>query len=229
MSFTRNWLLVAVSRPEFFYQKFLTLHGLPRGACQKITPRQCASLYSNDQLRDGMNTFLSRITNVQGSDSPLCFDRLGSGPLEHAFGQARIRCHDVNTMKKMLSVFAYRAESISLQPFLELSGTRHHKRSIGIICDPWQQSPASVLSTKAFHIVVSLLQQIGMDLTSLQLMDEASDCYPGWWDLQTLREFLDPLRGTVLKETVFISFFSFLDPKSVDNRQSERWKVLSSD
>jgi hypothetical protein len=26
-----------------------------------------------------------------------------------------------------------------------------------------------------------------------------------------------------------MSFFSLLDPKSVDNRQSERWKVLSSD
>jgi hypothetical protein len=70
-----------------------------------------------------------------------------------------------------------------------------------------------------------------MELTSLQLMDEgeASDCYPGWRELQTLHEFLDPLRGTVLKGTIFMSFFSFLDPKSVDNRQSERRKVLFSD
>jgi hypothetical protein len=27
-------------------------------------------------------------------------NRLGSNPLEHAFGSARVRCHDVNTVKK---------------------------------------------------------------------------------------------------------------------------------
>jgi hypothetical protein len=130
-----------------------------------------------------MNTFLSLITIIQGPDSPLCLDRLGLGPLEHASGQARIRCHDVNTMNKTLSAFADRAESIFLQPFRELFGTPHHRRSIGIICDPWQQSPPSVLSTKAFYIAVSLLQEPGMDLTSLQLMDEgeASDRYPDGW------------------------------------------------
>jgi hypothetical protein len=94
----------------------------------------------------------------------------------------------MNTMNKLLNAFASRAESISLQRFLELFVTPHHRRSIGIICDPWQQSPASVLNTKAFHIAVSLLPQIGMDLTSLQFLDEgeASDRYPAWWNLQTL-------------------------------------------
>jgi hypothetical protein len=85
----------------FLYQDLLASDKLPTGLAPKIRAGGIASLYSSDQPGDGMNASFSRIILVRSSPTPVCIDRLGSGPLEHEFDHARMRCHDMNTLKKM--------------------------------------------------------------------------------------------------------------------------------
>jgi hypothetical protein len=50
------------------------------------------SLYTTAQHREALNTFASLITLLQTCLRPICLDRIGSNPLDHTFGKARLRC-----------------------------------------------------------------------------------------------------------------------------------------
>jgi hypothetical protein len=210
----------------FYYDRLLAAYKHPRGVTSKITEGNMATLYTPDQLRDGINTFFSLITLIRTSPTAVKLDHLGSGPLEHAFGQGRIRCHDINTMNKMLAAFADRAESLVLKAFLDLFGTSHRRHSIGIICGPWLSSDPSVIPHAAYEIALSLLELIGLDLQPLTVYRQEQ--YPSWWDLKALPAFRNPMSGDALKGTVFMSFFSKVDQRGT-GAQGGRSKQLCSD
>jgi hypothetical protein len=147
------------------YEELLTKVGLPFGVTQKISPGGFASLYSKDELRDGLNTFMSLISIIRESPITIFPSHLGSDPLEYAFSQMRVRCRDVNAIKKMLKTFSFNLEKISRRPFLDLLCTPQDRHSMGVICEPWSESPDSELACRPFDIAVSLLGAIGVDLT----------------------------------------------------------------
>jgi hypothetical protein len=71
----------------------------------KITPGQPSQLYTRKQLRDAINIFIVLITIIWTSDDSVALGRIGLSPLEHAFGNMRIRCRDVYTLEKMIVAF----------------------------------------------------------------------------------------------------------------------------
>jgi hypothetical protein len=89
----------------FFHRKRGEKCGYPPNVHAKITPGQPAQLYTRKQLRDAINIVTALIAIVRTSDDSVAFDRIGSSPLEHAFGNMRIRCHDVHTLEKMIATF----------------------------------------------------------------------------------------------------------------------------
>jgi hypothetical protein len=101
------------------YEEPLVKVGLPLGITQKLSPDGFASLYSKDRLRDGLNTLMSLISTISESPTAVSLSHLGSDHLEHAFGQARVRCRDVNTMEKILKAFSFNLEKIPRRPFLD--------------------------------------------------------------------------------------------------------------
>jgi hypothetical protein len=103
-----------------FYEKLLTKPGLPSGVTQTITAGSLSSLYTIHQLGDALDTFMSLISIIGQSASPISLGNLGSDALEHSFGHARVRLRDVNIINKMLMAFSSEVEQISSRPFLEL-------------------------------------------------------------------------------------------------------------
>jgi hypothetical protein len=85
--------------------------------------RQQDSLYTHAQVRDALNTFLALI--ILGSDSadPFCLNRMGSNPLEPAFGRTRPRCRGVNTMERLTTGFS--GDFMSTPQRLFSSSARH--------------------------------------------------------------------------------------------------------
>jgi hypothetical protein len=79
--------------------------GYPPNVHAKITPDQPAQLYTRKQLRDAINIFIALITTVRTSDDFVALDRIGSSPLDHAFGDMLIRCRDVHAPEKMIAAF----------------------------------------------------------------------------------------------------------------------------
>jgi hypothetical protein len=113
-----------------------------------------ASLYSNSQLRDALNTFASFISIIRESPTPVNLGNLGSDPLEHFFGKARVRCRDVNTMVATLRAFADKAEERFSRQFLELLNMPRGRHAMGIIWGPWSESPDSELMCSPYEIAV---------------------------------------------------------------------------
>jgi hypothetical protein len=92
----------------FLYRAHLEVFGYLEGVVESRKAGKTPSLYTRRQLCHALNTFVSLIIILftSGENEVLSLDRLGSGSLEHFFGRARIRCYDVNTMKKMMTAFA---------------------------------------------------------------------------------------------------------------------------
>jgi hypothetical protein len=112
-----------------------------------------------------VNTFLFLIAIILESSIAPFLSHLGSNPLEHAFGQARVRCRDVSTMEKILKTFSFNLEPISRRPFLDLLCAPQGRHSMGVVCEPWSESRDSELACGPFHIAVSLLEAVDVDLT----------------------------------------------------------------
>jgi hypothetical protein len=148
-------------------EKLLTKRGLPPGATQIITAGSLSSLYTIHQLGDPLNTFMSLISIIRKSSTPISLGNLGTDPLEHSFGQARVRCRDVNRMNKMLMIFSPKAEQISTHPFLELLNMPRGRHAMVIVCDPWSESPNSELTCSPYDLVVPLLEEVGLVLPSI--------------------------------------------------------------
>jgi hypothetical protein len=55
-----------------------------------VHPKHCVddaeSLYTKQQLRDGLNTFMALTHRMASLPQPFCLNRFGDDPLEHAFG-----------------------------------------------------------------------------------------------------------------------------------------------
>jgi hypothetical protein len=66
--------------------RFPWLAFLPRWSQQ-----QADSLHTNAHIRDAQNTFVALLDIISNSNRPFCLNRIGSNPLEHAFGSARIK------------------------------------------------------------------------------------------------------------------------------------------
>jgi hypothetical protein len=108
---------------------------------------------------------MSLISTIRESSTPISLGNLGSDPLKHSFGHARVRYRDVKIMNKMLMAFSFKAEQISTRPFLEWLDMPRSRHAMAIVCDPWSDSPDSELMCSPYDLAVSLLEEIGLDLT----------------------------------------------------------------
>jgi hypothetical protein len=104
-------------------------------------------LYTSAEVHDGLNTFVALVTHLQPSVVPICLNRLGSNPLGHAFGKARIRWRDVNSMRRMLGAMPTETMNSFAKSFLEILGSPCRRGSVGVDCEPWSESDASALTT----------------------------------------------------------------------------------
>jgi hypothetical protein len=136
-------------------------------------PRQF--LYTDGQLRDALNTFVSLIILIERTQQPFCLNRFGSDPLEHAFGQARIRSKDVNSMKKMVRSFAVGLISSAVERFLELAARPRRRISVGLDCPPIDPSEQSIFQFSPKTIAISLL------IRSRHLA-QTTPAYPAAWE-----------------------------------------------
>jgi hypothetical protein len=233
---TGCWFLV-------LYEQLLTAVKPPPGVTTNITkearqsgPPPLLTLYTPDQIRDGLNTFNSLISILRESPTPICLNRLGSDPLEHSFGQARTRGFDLNTMKKILEAFADRIQDIAECMIEALFSTPRRRPSVAVTCGPWHQSPASGLTRTPFEIAISLFDQIGIDRSQILRLPWSEVTYqtwcrpPAWRCLLNLDAFgrprIGPDLGPSLKGAVFESF---VRPRCGPTGGGERLKVLSSD
>jgi hypothetical protein len=127
------WLL-------FFHFKLGEKCGYPRNVHAKIILGQPAQLCTRKQLRDAINIVIALITIVRPSDDSVALDRIGSSPLEHAFGNMRIRCRDVHTLEKMIAAFTS-IELASIIPSLQnLQRIPRRHLSMGVRCESFIHS-----------------------------------------------------------------------------------------
>jgi hypothetical protein len=87
----------------YFYRIILARYPHSPDTTERITLNKYASLYTTDQLRHALSTFYTLIVVLRNSSCPTYLNRLGSSPLEYLFGKARLRCRNVNIMKRFLS------------------------------------------------------------------------------------------------------------------------------
>jgi hypothetical protein len=156
-----------------------------------------------------LNRFISLISTIRESSTAIFLSHLGSDPLEHAFGQARVRCRDVSPTENMLKAFSFNLEKISRRPFLDLLCAPQARHSMGIICEPRSESPDSELTYRPFDITVSLLEAIGSDLTRVlgtghhQSTPSWRISGTPWYCLRSLLAFSCPQESDALKGSVF--------------------------
>jgi hypothetical protein len=83
-----------------------------------------------------MNTLDAFIVILRNSDVPVGVNRIGSNPLEHGFGKARLRCREIHTMKNFMSGLA--AESLKLhgENPLQLVAVARRRTFVGVDCEP---------------------------------------------------------------------------------------------
>jgi hypothetical protein len=93
---TAFWLL-------YFFRILLARYPHPPDTIERIRPNKYASLYTTDQLQHALSTFYALIVVLRNSSCPECLNHLSSNHLEHLFGKARLRCLNVNIMKRFLS------------------------------------------------------------------------------------------------------------------------------
>jgi hypothetical protein len=148
----------------FLYSERLQTFGYPHGVSESKRTGVTPSLYSRQQVRDALNTFVSLISILTsaGPDEYSALDRLGSGPLEHFFGRARIRCRDVNTMARMIEAFATEAWGRTVDSVLSLTAEPRHRACVGVHCGPCVGSLPSPFQWTPKSIAASLLEQTGL-------------------------------------------------------------------
>jgi hypothetical protein len=145
------WLL-------YFYQKLLQNVRLRPETKEKIHGSRYATLYTLEQVRDALNTLYSLIVILRHSNVPVRLNRIGSNPLEHTFGQTRLRCRYINTMRNFISGLA--AEFLKLQGgnVLHLVAVARRGTSVGVDCDPWGQSDPSFFSLESMDIAARVFE-----------------------------------------------------------------------
>jgi hypothetical protein len=109
------------------------------------------------------------MTVIRDSPTPIRLNCLGSNPLEHAFGKARIRRSDVNTMRLMMRGFTSEALSLTVNTSPQIVSAPRSRRLIGVNCEPISGSDPSAFTSSPKAVAVSLFLQTRIDLTPLQL------------------------------------------------------------
>jgi hypothetical protein len=182
---------------------FLWLHsslkricGHPHGVCEKIRGGPLATLHTSRQVCDALNMLVSLMTVIRDSPKPIRLNRLGSNPLEHASGKARIRCSDVNAMRRIIRSFTSEALSLSVNTSLQIVSVPPSRRSIGVDCEPISESDPSAFTSSPKAIVVSLFLQTRIDLTPLQLNSNLMQQHapPLWCELFLIPECMPAAR-----------------------------------
>jgi hypothetical protein len=183
------------------YEKLLAKHELPSGITQTIAAGSLSGLYTTHQLGDALNMFMSLISIIRESSTPISGGNLGGDPLEHSFGHARVRSCDVKKMNKMLMTFSSKAEQTSTRPFLELLNMPRGRHAMAIVCDPWSESPDSELTCSPCDLALSLTEEIGFDLTPIleekppPSSDDSISPAPAWCCLLPLPAFQAPTQS----------------------------------
>jgi hypothetical protein len=116
-----------------------------------------ASLYTNPQIRDALNTFIALIIVMTDSEVRFSINRLGDNALEHAFGFARIRRHDVETMLRLLGAFAGRYMEGLMKHLLDSAAAPSRRCSVGVDCDPLQGVQKSIFPSRPHAIARAIL------------------------------------------------------------------------
>jgi hypothetical protein len=124
--------------------------------------------------------------------SPIWLNRLGSNLLEHTFGKARIRCFDVNTIRRMIRGFTSKALPLSVNMSLQIASAPPPRRSIGVDCEPMSESDPYAFTSSPKAIAASLILQTRINLTPLQLNSNLMQQHapPLWCELFLIPEFM---------------------------------------
>lgn len=187
---TRAYLLEIGFWYLFCYHQLIADLGYPPGVSETIGSCPRPSLYTKQQIRDTLNTFVALIAVLRNSADPLCLNRLGTGPLEHAFGRGRIRCHDVNTMKRLVASFAAENRAFVVDAFLALAAEPRRRASVGVDCQPFSPLEPTLFVHSPRLIAISLLHRTGIDITSLWMSTQDQLSLLGAWEeLKRIREF----------------------------------------
>jgi hypothetical protein len=109
------------------------------------------------------------MTVIRDSPTPIGLKRLGSNPLEHAFGKVRIGRPEVNTMRRIMRGFTSEALSLSVNTFLQIVSAPRPRRSIGVDSEPISESDPSSLTSSPNAFAVSLFLQTRVNITPLRL------------------------------------------------------------
>lgn len=114
----------------------VTLRQRKYGEAKEVT------FYTNELLIEFTNTLYSHI-QLMCTIEEFCFDRNGTTPLEHKFGYARCRAHDVHTLKKFLrtisclqTVEEVKSSIFQIQNNAELVNIHCRTNSVGVSVEP---------------------------------------------------------------------------------------------
>jgi hypothetical protein len=132
------------------------------------------------------------MTVIRDSPTPIRLNRLGSNPLEHAFGKAQTRCSDVNTMRWMMKGFTSEDLSLSVNTSLQIVSAPYPRCSIRIDCKPISESEPSAFTSSPKAFGISLFLQTRIDAIPLQLNSDLMQQYvpPLWCELFLIPEFM---------------------------------------
>jgi hypothetical protein len=141
---------------------FLWLHsslkrvcGHPHTVCEKIRYGRLPTSYRSRQVCDALNTLVSLMTAIRDSPTPILLNHLGSNPLEYAFGKARIRCSDVNTVRRIMRGFTSEALSLSVNTSLQIVSAPVRAVRLGSIVNRYPSLILHNQSQNNYCIIVS--------------------------------------------------------------------------
>jgi hypothetical protein len=149
----------------YFYQKLLENARLPPEIKEKIRGCWYTTLYTRQQIRDALNTLYALIVILRNLDAPACLNRIGSNPLEHAFGKARLRCRDIHTMKTFMSGLVAEFLKVHGENALELVAVARGRASVGVDCEPWTQVDPSRLDLDPMNVATCVFELAGLPIS----------------------------------------------------------------
>jgi hypothetical protein len=85
-------------------------------------------------------------------DVPVRLIRIGSNPLEHAFGKTRLRCRDIHKMKNFIAWLATQFLKLQAGNVLRVVAVSRRRTSVGVYCNRWTQSSPSCISLDPMDI-----------------------------------------------------------------------------
>jgi hypothetical protein len=143
--------------------KAMKVHDHLMGIVEVITGDR-PTLYLAEQLDHALNTFHTLISLLRNSKIRICLNRVGSNPVEHLFGKGRIRCKDVHTMEKLAKAVVSDAFAQLARGFLELLSAPRRRVSVGLDCEPWDESGESILMASPWAIARAIILAITQGL-----------------------------------------------------------------